>query len=319
MSQQKVIVITDSDHPNIDPELDAIKETEGFVIRREQCRTGEEVIARCQDADGLINQYVPLTKDVLKSLPKCKVIAKYGVGYDNVDVEAAAELGIQVCNVPDYGVEEVADHTLALTLNLLRKITLLANAVKNNVWKFEISRPIYRLSTLTFGVVGLGRIGRAYAEKLKALGWNVIAYHRRPVDGFEIVSLEDVCRRADVISIHLPLNDETRHLFDKKLFSLMKKNALIINTSRGAIINENDLIEALENNTIAGAALDVLEKEPPQPNYRLFQFDQVIITPHAAFYSEQAYYDMKRKAAEEVIRFLLHQNVRYPVNKPISK
>lgn len=316
MAKKKLIVITDSDHPNIIPELDALKEVENVEIRLEQCVTEEDVIERCQDADGLINQYAPLTKNVLKSLPNCKVISKYGVGYDNIDVNAAAELGIQVCNVPDYGVEEVADHTLALTFNLLRKVTLLSNAVKNNIWRFEIAQPIQRLSTLTIGVVGLGRIGRMYAEKAKALGWNVIAYHRRPVEGFELVTLEELCRKADVISIHIPLNDETRHMFNRKLFSLMKPSAVIVNTSRGGVICEEDLVEALKKKQIAGAALDVLEKEPPQKDHPLFQFDEVIITPHAAFYSEQAYYDMKRKAAEEAISYLLHNNIRYPVNRP---
>ncbi len=316
MKKKKVIVITDSDHPNIDPELDAIRETNEFTIRLEQCKTGEDVIARCQDADGLINQYVPLTKDVLKSLPNCKVITKYGVGYDNVDVDAAAELGIQVCNVPDYGVEEVADHAIALTFNLLRKINLLANSVKNNQWKFQISAPIHRLSTLTIGVVGLGRIGRAYANKAKALGWNVIGYHKRKVDGIEQVSLEELCRRADVVSIHIPLNEETHYLFDEKLFSIMKPSAFIVNTSRGAVINEKHLEKAIEQKRIAGAALDVLETEPPEKDHPLFKFDEVIITPHAAFYSEEAYYDMKRKAAEEAITYLKHRQIRYPVNSP---
>lgn len=271
MNKNKVIVITDSDHPNINPELDAIKESD-YTIRLEQCVTEEDVIEKCQDADGIINQYVPLTKEVLKSLPKCKVISKYGVGYDNVDVKGAEELGIQVCNVPDYGVEEVADHGIGLTFNLLRKINLLSNAVKKNQWEFQIAAPIHRLSTLTVGVVGLGRIGRAYAAKAAALGWNVIGYHRRKVDGFNQMSLEDLCRQADVISIHIPLNEETHHLFDEKLFQLMKPSAFIVNTSRGSVIKEEALIKALENKTIAGAALDVLEQEPPQKDHPLFRF-----------------------------------------------
>ncbi|NEU30027.1 C-terminal binding protein [bacterium LRH843] len=312
------MVITDSDHPNINPELDAIKESD-CIIRLEQCVTEEDVIEKCQDADGIINQYVPLTKNVLQSLPNCQVIAKYGVGYDNVDVNAAAELGIQVCNVPDYGVEEVSDHAIALTFNIVRKINLLSNAVKDNHWDFQIAAPIRRLSKMTVGVVGLGRTGQAYASKAAALGWNVIGYHRAKLDlDIKQVSLEELCQVSDVISLHIPLNEETHHLFNERLFKLMKPSAFIVNTARGGVLNEDDLIHALENKTIAGAALDVLQMEPPEIDHKLFQFDQVIITPHAAFYSEESYYDMKRKAAEEVITFLQSKQIRYPVNEPMA-
>src|SRR5699024_587218 len=151
--------------------------------------------------------------------------------------------------------------------------------------------------------------------------WNVIAYHRREVKGYNQVSLEELCKRSDVISIHIPLDDETRHIFNEDLFKLMKPSAYIINTARGGVINESDLVKALEEGKIAGAALDVLEQEPPEKDHPLYQFDQVIITPHAAFYSEESYYDMKRKAAEEVITFLQNKEIRYPVNRPknISK
>nr|WP_275980174.1 C-terminal binding protein [Halalkalibacter alkaliphilus] len=289
-----------------------------YDLELEQCLSETDLINKCQNAEGLINQYAPLTRKVLESLPNLKVISRYGVGFDNVDIDAAAELGIQVCNVPDYGVEEVSDHAMALAFNLTRKINLLSNAVKRNHWDFQIAAPIRRLNKLTIGVVGLGRIGTAFAKKASAMGWNVIGYDKNNTTQFYQTTLEELCQVSDVISIHLPLNEETHHLFNKRLFKLMKSSSIIINTSRGPLISETDLIEALENNEIAGAALDVLETEPPPEDYKLFDFDQVILTPHSAWYSEEASYDLKRKAAEEVLTYLCNKKVRYPVNNPIS-
>lgn len=318
MESSKKIVITDCDHPNIEPELEVIQESK-FNLVLEQCITETDLLKKCQDADGLINQYAPLTRNVLKSLPKLKVIARYGVGFDNVDIEAAAEYGIQVCNVPDYGVEEVSDHAMALTFNLTRKINVLSNAVKRNHWDFQIAAPIRRLNKLTIGVVGLGRIGTAFAKKASAMGWNVIGYDKNKTTQLNQTTLKELCQVSDVISIHLPLNDETHHLFNKRLFKMMKPSSILINTSRGPLINEAELVEALETKEIAGAALDVLENEPPERDYKLFQFDQVILTPHSAWYSEEASYDLKRKAAEEVLTYLQNKKVRYPVNKPVAR
>ncbi len=317
--KNKLIVITDCDHPSVDIEKEVL-EKQGFTVRLEQCYTEEDVIDKCQDAVGLINQYAPLTKRVLSSLPNCKVVVRYGVGVDNVDTKAAEECNVQICNVPDYGVEEVSDHALALLFSLTRKITLLSNSVKQNQWDFQISRPITRLKDLTLGVVGLGRIGYALANKAKGLGWNVIGFDNniQDVEGIEMVSFEELITKSDMISVHVPLNDATHHLFNIDVFKNMKSNAVIVNTARGPIIDEKALTEAISSGEIAGAGIDVMENEPPIKDHPLFSFDNVLLTPHAAWYSEQASYDLKRKAAEEAANVVLGNKPKNPVNKIVG-
>ncbi len=312
---EKIIAITDCDHPTVDIEKKIISEN-GFQAVVHQCKSEGDVLKHCQDADGIIVQYAPITRRVLASLPKCKVIANYGVGFDNIDVTAATDLGIQVCNVPDYGYEEVSDHALGLILNVSRKIDLLSTHAKNNIWDFRIARPIRRLKDQTLGVLGLGGIGLTLARKAQALGWHVIGHSRKAKrgTGIKTVSFEQLLALSDILSIHLPLNQDTYHLFNKELFRKMKKGALLINTSRGAIINEDDLVEALKTNQIGGAGLDVMEKEPPQENHPLYSFDNVVITPHSAFYSEESLAELKQKAAEEACAYLLNKQIRYPVN-----
>ena len=310
------IVITDCDHPSVQIERD-ILEQRGFSVVLEQCRTEEDVIEKCRDAVGLINQYAPLTENVFRELAGCKVIVRYGVGVDNVDLDAASHYGIQVCNVPDYGVEEVSDHALAMTLALVRKISLLSNEVKRNNWDFQVAQPIRRLRDLTFGVVGLGRIGRATARKALGMGWRVIGCDRSKadrMDGVTQVAFDELIAASDMISIHVPLTDETHHLFNRDVFRRMKNTAMLVNTARGPIVDEEALLEALQNGEIAGAAIDVMENEPPVKDHPLFKFDNVIITPHAAWYSEESFRDLKRKAAEEALNVILHAKPRYPVN-----
>lgn len=310
------IVITDCDHPSVQIERD-ILEQRGFTVVLEQCRTEEDVIEKCRDAAGLINQYAPLTGKVFRELANCKVIVRYGVGVDNVDLEAASEYGIQVCNVPDYGVEEVSDHALAMTLALARKINLLSNEVKRNNWDFQIAQPIRRLKDLTFGIVGLGRIGRATARKAIGMGWRVIGCDRNemaPMDGVEQVPFDELIAAADMISIHVPLTEDTHHLFNRDVFRRMKNTAVLVNTARGPIVDEEALLEALRSGEIAGAAIDVMEHEPPEKDHPLFAFDNLIITPHAAWYSEESCRDLKRKAAEEAANVILGGPPRYPVN-----
>jgi D-3-phosphoglycerate dehydrogenase len=310
------IVITDCDHPSVQIETD-ILERRGFEVVLEQCRTEEDVIEKCRDAVGLINQYAPLTGKVFRELANCKVIVRYGVGVDNVDLDAASAYGIQVCNVPDYGVEEVSDHALAMTLSLVRKINLLSNEVKRNNWDFQVAQPIRRLKELTFGVVGLGRIGRATARKALGMGWRVIGCDRNeagPMEGVDQVAFDELIAEADMISIHVPLTDETHHLFNRDVFRRMKNTAVLVNTARGPIVDEGALLEALRNGEIAGAAIDVMENEPPLKDHPLFALDNVIITPHAAWYSEEAFRELKRKAAEEAANVILDGKPRYPVN-----
>jgi D-3-phosphoglycerate dehydrogenase len=257
---------------------------------------------------------------VLEKLPRCKVIARYGVGVDTVDLKAAAERGIVVCNVPDYGTNEVSDHALALMLALTRKLVRANALVKGGQWDCSLMRPIYRHQVQTIGIIGLGRIGQAMAHKTHALGMRVIGHDpcvaQSSLPGhIALTSLEDLLRDADVVSVHCPLNEETRHLLDEAKLSLMKPSAYLVNTARGHIVDEAALDRLLGAKKLAGAAMDVLAKEPGPADHPLFRHDNFYCTPHMAWYSEESSQELKRKAAEEVRTVLLGGAPRYQVNK----
>ena len=316
----KRVIITDCDHESIDIERkifsDANVELELF-----QCRTEDELIEKCGDCEVFINQYAPISERVIKSLPDMKMVVRYGVGVNNIDVAAAAKHGVQVCNVPDYGMNEVADHALALTMALVRKLSVMDRQTKKVKWDYAQSVPIKRLSCCVVGVVGLGRIGRAYAARMRALGCTIIGYdpYYRPcaedeTDFIRLVTMDELIQASDIISLHCPL-EGNRNLINAGAFRKMKDTVYIINTTRGGIINEADLDNALERGEIAGAGLDVFDKEPMSPDSHIFRYENIICTPHMAWYSEEAAIDLKRKAAEEALRFLRGEAVKYPVNR----
>jgi len=256
----------------------------------------------------------------MASLPELKLVVRYGVGVDNVDAASASKHGIQVCNVPDYGVNEVADHAMALMLTLLRRTAVMNAYTKNGAWDYTKAIPIRRLNQLTIGITGLGRIGRNFAAKVRALGCRIIGYDpllsadAAGTDFVSRVGFEDLLQESDVISIHCPL-ETSRNLFGSSAFAKMKKGAILINTARGGIVNEKDLDGALEKGEIAGAAMDCMEDEPVKRGNPLFRHENFIATPHMAWYSEEACLELKRKAAEEAVRFFRGEAVRYPVNK----
>jgi len=300
------VVITDCDHPSVEIEKKILNGID-FEFLLAHCNTEDEVIKEAQDADGIINQYAPITRRVIESLKRCKIIARYGVGVDNIDVEAATEHGIIVANVPDYCVDEVSTHTIALILACARGITLLDNKIRERKWDFTLAKPLFRTKGKTLGLFGLGRIARAVAQKASGFGFKIIAYDpyvSKVNDGIELVEFSKLLSNSDFISIHSPLTDETRYLFGENKLQAMKKTAYLINTSRGPVINEKDLYIALREKWIAGAALDVMEKEPPDWESLLPKLDNLIITPHISFYSEESYVELKTKTAEAVLSVL---------------
>ena len=313
-------IITDCDHKSIAIEQEEFEKA-GIPLELKQCHSEEDVIRECQDADVFIVQYAPITRKVMEACPKLKAIIRYGVGVDTLDVKAATDLGIQIGNVPDYGVNEVADHALALALAMGRKIVKMNDQVKEKGWDYTPAIPIHRFSTQTCGIVGLGRIGKNLAKKMKALGFHVIAYdpylQEKGIqeEDIPLVDFDELLQQSDIISIHCPL-EGNENLFDKEAFQKMKDSACIINVARGGIINEADLLEALKTNQIAQAALDCLEKEPGAKDNPLFQLENVIVTPHMAWYSEEATEDLKRKVAQEAIDFLKGESIPYPINHP---
>lgn len=314
------VIISDCDHASIEIERSILDEAK-VEFELQQNKTEEDVIQNCRQAVVILNQYAPFTEKVLASLPSLKLIIRYGVGVNNIDLEAATKYGIQVCNVPDYGTHEVADHAVALMLALTRKIPLMNSQVKNGQWDYQKSIPIYRHREQTVGVVGLGRIGSAFAKKVHGLGMKVIAFDpskkqkalAEDLQFVEFTSFNQLIQTSDIISIHCP-SDGAYHMFDKGVFKAMQSHSYLINVSRGGIIDEASLYEAIVNGEIAGAALDVSETEPIDSKSSLLQLDEVICTPHMAWYSEQAAQELKRKVAEEAVRYLEGHQVHYPVN-----
>lgn len=324
MSEKMKVYLTDSEFSDYIYEKEEIEKV-GGIIERLSCKTEEDVIKNCQDAMGLIVQYVPITKHVLESLPNLKVVSRMGIGVDNIDIEAATKLGIYVSNVPDGSLEEVSSHALALLMALSRKITILNNTVKiDKNWSMQSARPVKRFTVQTLGFLSFGRIAQRLAEKAKPLGLKMIAFDPYlPKDiakqyDVELVNLETVLEQSDYISIHSPLTDETKHLINDKTLKKMKNTAYLINTGRGPIIDEKALIEALINKEIAGAGLDVLEREPIEKDNPLLKMENVIITPHAAWYSDEALIDIRSKVARGVAEVISGKLPKYLVNKNIK-
>jgi D-3-phosphoglycerate dehydrogenase len=317
-----VVVITDCDHGDVDPER-AVLDGHDVELRVLACRTPEEVAARAGDADVLINQYVPITAAVLDALPRCRLVVRYGVGVDNVDLEAATERGVWVANVPDYGRDEVADHTLALAMALLRGVVALDRSVRDGTWDLEPARPLRRLATLTWGVVGCGAIGTAVARRAAGLGMRVLGHDLATVRSeapIQRVPLEELLEEADLVSLHAALTPDTHHLVGAAALARMRPTAHLVNTARGGLVEEAALLAALDAGALAGAALDVLQHEPPDElGWRLARHPRVVATPHAAWYSEEAFHTLKSEVAREALRVLGGGAPRSPVNTPAAR
>jgi len=296
------VVITDCDQGSIEEEKEEFARI-GVELVLAQVKEEEELIHACKDADGLLNQYALLTRKVLQNLPKCKVISRYGVGVDSVDLKAATDLGIIVANVPDYCMDEVSNQTIAMIMTLIRKTAFFDQKVKSGQWDFRLGIPIYRTRGKTLGLVGCGKIGFEVAKKISPFGVRVISfdpYLRKAIEGIELTDLDTVLKESDFISIHCPLNDSTRHLIGEKEFKKMLKKPILINTSRGPIIDEKALLQALKEGLITGAGLDVLEKEPPDSINPMLAMENVILSPHVGFYSEESISELKRRTAKNV-------------------
>ena len=319
--KQQKVVITDCDHPSVEIERKVLSEIDPeFLLVH--CNTEDGVIEAAKDADGIINQYAPITRRVIESLKKCKVIARYGVGVDNIDVEAATEHKIIVANVPDYCVDEVSTHAIALILACARGITLLDNKIREKRWDFTLAKPLFRTKGKTLGLFGLGRIARAVAQKASGFAFKLIAYDpyvSKVNREIKLVKFSQLLSDSDFISIHSPLTDETRHSFGKNELKNMKKTAYLINTARGPIVDEEALYQALKKRWIAGAALDVMEKEPPDWENSLLKLDNLIVTPPISFYSEESYVELKTKAAQAVLSVLKGELPRAIVNPQVVK
>ena len=315
------VIITDCDHGSIREEKEEFDRI-GVELTLVQIKEEEDLIRVCRDADGLINQYALLTRNVLDKLPKCKVIARYGVGVDSIDLNAATDLGIIVANVPDYCIDEVSDHAIAMILSLARKTSFFNQRAKSGEWDFRLGIPIHRIRGKTLGLIGCGKIGLEVARKIAGFGVRVISfdpYVEKAPEGIELTDFNTVLKKSDFISIHCPLNQSTHHLLGEDEFKKMEKKPLLINTSRGPIINEKALIQALEEGHLSGAGLDVLEREPPDSGNPMLKMENVILSPHAGFYSEESISELKRRTAKNVSDVLMGRWPLSVVNKEVIR
>jgi D-3-phosphoglycerate dehydrogenase len=312
-------------HPIHLPDLEQIakeKLQDLAVVKTVQSETGKELGRVLHDASAIIiDADVNISRDIIEEMKKCRIIVTASVGFDHVDLKAASGRGVCVSNVPGYCAEEVADHTIGLMIALTRKMLILNKSTRAGRWDdWAAAEPVFRLRGRTLGVVGLGRIGTAVALRAKAHGLEVIIYDpyipigRDASVGVKGVDFDYLLRESDIISMHVPLTDETRHMIGSREFEKMKRGVFIINTARGAVMNTKALVDALKSGKVAGAGLDVFEKEPPDPNDPLLRMDTVFVTPHTGFLSVESQRDRQSMAVDEVIRVLRNQRPRSAVN-----
>ena len=298
-------LITDAEYSSLDIEAEILTAA-GDELVTASCRTPEDVIEAGAGIDAMLVQYAPMTAAVFEALPQLRLISRYGVGIDVVDTEAAREHGVWVCNVPDYGTTEVSLHAVAMLLALLRNLAGHDREVRSGRWDYRLGGELRRSSSLTLGVVGLGRIGRMTAERAAPWFGAVVGYDPYLPDsawpaGFQRVDLPEVFARSSAITLHLPLTPETRGLVGLDLLDRMPSASYLVNTSRGGLVDLEALLDALESGRLAGVALDVLPQEPPPHDHPLLTHPRALITPHVAWYSVEAEIELRRKATQNIV------------------
>ncbi|MCX5758354.1 MAG: C-terminal binding protein [Candidatus Hydrogenedentes bacterium] len=304
-------VITDHSFPSIDVQREVF-DSAGLPLREVQpiCKTEDDIIRTCGDADALLVQWAPVTRKVLEALPRVRCIVRYGVGVNNFELDAAKDLGVCAANVPDFCIEEVSDHGMAMILSLCRRIPQDHLQIARGGWGVNVLRPIHAPSDLTLGLVSFGKIARRVAVKAKVFGFAVVAYDPLVPDavfaeyGVRKLDLNALLAASDIVSLHCPLIAETTHLINAGTIARMKPGVILVNTSRGPVVDEPALIAALESGAIHSAGLDVFEQEPPAPDNPLRAMPNVILTSHGASVSEKAVETLQRKAAEAARDFL---------------
>tara|TARA_B100000575_G_scaffold158124_1_gene126291 strand:- start:112 stop:1083 length:972 start_codon:yes stop_codon:yes gene_type:complete len=314
------VVISDYVWPNIDIETNFFKDKNiNLVVSKNKSDLKEQIA----DADGLLFCFETIDEEILKLGKKLKVAQRYGIGVDNIDIDVATQLGIVVANIPDYCIDEVSDHAISMILSLNRVLHRDSDLVKAGKWnEVKKDKRVYRLSEATLGLLGYGRIGKRISQKALSFGLNVIAYDpyikQEDVDGVKIYDLNQVLSQSDIISLHLPLTKETHHIINYEQFNFMKDNSILINVSRGGLINEEALIKNLSNGKIRGVGLDVIESTIDKSN-KLFDFDNVIITPHTAFFSQESSEELQLRSSEQLYNTLIGIKPKFLINPDVLK
>lgn len=318
------IVITDYEFPDLVPER-AVFDQHDVQLDVGPFPDANALREACRDADGIVNQYVQLDAEFIDSLERCRVIARYGIGVNTIDVDAATKAGIMVANVPDGSLDEVSDHAAAMILSLSRGLGIYDRALRRNEWNYGQAKPLHRLRGATLGLLGFGSIPTRLAAKMQAFGMHTIAYDPF-VDAVtalrdhatRMVELDELFATANVVSIHVPLTPETSGMVDARLLALMPESALLINTSRGGIVDEQALAAALAAQRLGGSGLDVFDQEPLSPRSALSTLENTVLSPHAAWYSEESEVEIRTKAAQNIIDTLLHGRPTYLVNRTVN-
>ncbi|MCH7625846.1 MAG: C-terminal binding protein [Chloroflexi bacterium] len=319
------VLLTDYVWPSVEPER-AVLAKIGAELVVAPDGNEETLMSLAGDVDGILTCFAQVTENVVRAAERCVVIGRFGVGFDNIAVDTATELGIAVTYVPDYCVEEVSDHVMGLLLDWNRRISLFNNSVRTTGWgSVKLDMPILRLKGKTIGIVGFGRIGRAVAVKAGAFGMKVLAQDPYVSEGtaselgVRLTDLPTLLRESDFVSLHSPLNAETTNLIGKSELEMMKPTSFIINCARGPLIDEAALVDALRDGQIGGAGLDVLVDAHPSPDNPLLHLENVIITPHVAFFSQEAVLELEERAAGEVASVLTGRMPDNLVNRDVLK
>jgi len=320
------VVITDHRFPDVEQERRAVEASGGTLIVA-QTVDEQELSELCEDADGVLTVRAPITKRVIAAMERCRIIVRYGIGVDSIDIPAATERGIMVANVPDYCIDEVSDHALALLLMLSRQMIPAVSLAKEERWSISKMPDLHRLRGQSCGLAGCGKIGSLLAGKAAALGMQVLVYDpyvnesRCREMGVDLVSFDALLARSDFISLHMPLNEATHHFFGEASFAKMKSTACIINTARGGLIDEAALLTALDSGKISGAGLDVMESETEftPTGIALVNHPRVIVTPHTAWLSEEARATLQARAIAQVIICLKGETPYGLINRTLAK
>ncbi len=299
------VLITDYDFPDVELELSLFREA-GVEVSVAQCRTEAQLIEAAKGHDALLVQYAPVNSRVLAARPEIRIASRFGAGFDNINTDDAKKHGVWVANSPDYGVGEVATHALGMALALVRHIVFYDRDVRAGRWHYTTAGPIRRAGDLTLGILGLGRIGKCMAHISRSCFAHIVACDPYIEDAdfpewVARVGLVELFAQSDVVSIHVPLNDETRGMVGKHLLGVMRPGAMLVNTARGAVVNVAQLLSALDGGRLDGAALDVLPTEPPAADDPILKHPRVLLTPHAAFYSVEGERELRRKAVQNLL------------------
>ncbi len=302
------VLFSDNEFPDLRPERDLFAAA-GIEMLTAQCKSEDDVIAAAKGCRGILLQYAPITERVVSSLPELGIVSRIGAGFDTIDTAACAKHGVWVANSPDYGVGEVATHALALALALMRNVVAYHRDVHAGKWHYLSSGELRRAGDMTLGIVGLGRIGKRMAHIARNVFRRVVACDPYIIDGdfpayVERATLTEVFAQSDIVSLHVPLTDETRGMIDAEVLGVMKPGGYLVNTARGAVVDVDAALAAVERGTLAGLALDVLPVEPVPAASKLLGHPRVILTPHAAFYSAESERELRRKAARNLVTWL---------------